>query len=57
MRSCLSFLVVEFMRQGLSPQKACELGVQRMLKLPPANITPDKMYPQLTVAVIAMNSF
>ena len=44
---CGSFLVVEFMRHGMSPQKACEEAVKRLLK---AN--PDK--PQ--VGFIALNT-
>lgn len=31
LRTVGCFLVVEFMRQGYSPQKACELGVQRII--------------------------
>ena len=30
MRSCLSFLVVQYMRAGNSPQKACEMGIAHM---------------------------
>lgn len=33
MRACLSFLVVELMRQGLSPQAACRAGIERLLAL------------------------
>ena len=33
MRTCLSFLVVEMMRQGKSPQEACSIGISRMLEL------------------------
>ncbi len=32
MRFCPSFLVVELMRQGLSPQEACEEALRRMLQ-------------------------
>jgi N4-(beta-N-acetylglucosaminyl)-L-asparaginase len=35
-RSCGSFLVVELMRQGYSPQSACEEAVSRILKRKPA---------------------
>lgn len=31
-RTCGSFLVVELMRQGMSPQKACEVAVDRIRK-------------------------
>jgi isoaspartyl peptidase/L-asparaginase-like protein (Ntn-hydrolase superfamily) len=35
MKTLGSFLIVEFMRQGLSPQEACEKGIQRIVdKLP-----------------------
>lgn len=34
MRGCLSYLVVEFMRQGLSPQEACTRTIERLLNLP-----------------------
>jgi len=33
MRYCGSFLVVEFMRQGMHPQKACEEAVHRIARL------------------------
>ena len=33
MRTCLSFIVVEFIRQGKSPQEACRLGIERILEL------------------------
>jgi N4-(beta-N-acetylglucosaminyl)-L-asparaginase len=32
-RACGSFLVVELMRQGKSPQEACELAVKRVIRL------------------------
>ena len=32
-RACGSFLVVEMMRQGKSPQEACEIAVKRVVKL------------------------
>jgi N4-(beta-N-acetylglucosaminyl)-L-asparaginase len=32
-RSCGSFLVVEMMRQGNSPQHACEIAIKRVIKL------------------------
>ena len=30
LRSCLSFLVVEYMRNGFSPQDACTMGIKRL---------------------------
>lgn len=32
-RACGSFLIVELMRQGKTPQEACELAVKRVIKL------------------------
>lgn len=32
---CGSFLVVEFMRQGMSPQKACEQTIKRLIRFNP----------------------
>lgn len=32
-RACSSFLMVEKMREGMSPQQACEIAIQRMLKM------------------------
>ncbi len=32
-RACSSFLVVEKMREGMTPQQACELAIKRMLKM------------------------
>jgi N4-(beta-N-acetylglucosaminyl)-L-asparaginase len=36
MRTCGSFLVVEFMRQGLSPEKACKAAVKRIIETNPS---------------------
>lgn len=69
-RSCLAFLVVELMRNGLSPQAACSEGIRRMTLLKPkrslsspesAMLGPSPspgsgMYTQLTVAVVAMDA-
>jgi len=33
MRVCLSFLVVELMRLGQTPQTACVQGIQRLMQL------------------------
>jgi isoaspartyl peptidase/L-asparaginase-like protein (Ntn-hydrolase superfamily) len=33
MRVCLSFLIVEKMKNGKSPQRACEEGIERLLEL------------------------
>ena len=65
MRTCLSFYVVEQMRQGRSPQEACALGIQRMLELEQSaidgidiasNVSSVYQHPKLTVGVIAMDS-
>jgi N4-(beta-N-acetylglucosaminyl)-L-asparaginase len=37
MRNCLSFLVVELMRNGLSPQEACEAAIRRAAATAPAD--------------------
>ena len=61
MRSCLSFLVVEKLREGHSVQEACRMGLERLLDLerPGYDITEAPgaaaMYPRLTAAVIAMD--
>ena len=64
MRTCLSYLVVESMRQGHSPQEACRLGIERLYELSP-KFNPDSttaprtgetsMHTKLTVGVIAMS--
>lgn len=38
MRYCGSFLVVEYMRQGLHPQSACEATIQRIAKQDPKGL-------------------
>jgi isoaspartyl peptidase/L-asparaginase-like protein (Ntn-hydrolase superfamily) len=38
MRYCGSFMVVEFMRQGLSPQAACEQTIQRIARQDPRGL-------------------
>ena len=38
MRYCGSFLVVEFMRQGLSPQEACVATIQRIARQDPRGV-------------------
>lgn len=53
MRSCLSFLIVEHMRFGKSPQEACKEAIRRILSL--KRTTPEGMHAKLTVAVIAMD--
>ena len=53
MRSCLSFLIVELMRAGHSPQEACKVAISRVLAL--KRSAPEGMHPKLTVAVIAMD--
>jgi N4-(beta-N-acetylglucosaminyl)-L-asparaginase len=58
MRGCLAFLVVENMRNGLSPGEACRVGIRRIMDLHPKNeVEGPTMYERgsLTVAVIAMD--
>lgn len=43
-RSCGSFLVVENMRHGMSPQEACEDAIKRVIKMNPKRIETDKGY-------------
>ena len=54
MRTCLSFLAVEYMRAGKTPQDACKLSIERLLKLESNQF--EKMHSKLTVGLIAMNS-
>lgn len=64
MRVCLSFLVVEYIRQGMSPQMACAKGIERVMSLRPAAKSDQfassrevekTMHVKLTVGVIAMD--
>lgn len=61
LRTCLSFVVVEFMRGGDSPQLACKKGIARleaMVKRSAAGSSAEevhRMHDRLTVAVMAMN--
>lgn len=67
LRTCLSFLVVEYMREGLSPTLACRRGIERLKEIvirdrPVVGIgvgsgedSKDHMYQRLTVAVMAMS--
>lgn len=48
LRSCASFLVVELMRQGKSPNEACKTAVDRIIKLHPN-------YKDFQVGLIALN--
>lgn len=48
MKNVSSFLIVELMRQGNSPQKACELAMERIIKRNP-------QYSDYQVGFIAMN--
>lgn len=45
---CSSFLIVELMRQGYNPQRACEEAIKRIIK-------KNKDYRDFQVAFIAMN--
>mmetsp|Transcript_279 Transcript_279/g.520 ORF Transcript_279/g.520 Transcript_279/m.520 type:complete len:370 (+) Transcript_279:83-1192(+) len=58
MRCCLSFLVVEYMRMGLSPTEACQKGIERLKQIVDRrpNFGNQSMHQQLTVAVIALNN-
>ncbi len=47
-RKCGSFLVVEMMRQGLSPTEACKIAVERIMK-------HEKKIKDLQVGFLAMN--
>ncbi len=49
MKSLGSFLVVELMRQGMSPQKACEMTIERIMKKYPVDD------PETQVGFLAMN--
>ena len=55
MRSCLSFLCVEYMRQGLSPNEACRKSIERIMSLTPPSSSVIKMHSQLVVGIIAMD--
>ena len=48
MKNVSSFLIVELMRQGNSPQKACELAMERIIKRNP-------QYKDFQVGFIAIN--
>ena len=48
MRTLGSFLIVELMRNGLSPQQACEKGIQRLTDT-------VKIHPQMQVGYIAVS--
>ncbi len=48
LKQCSTFLIVEFMRQGKSPQKACEEAIKRIIR-------KNKNYKDFQVAFIAMN--
>jgi N4-(beta-N-acetylglucosaminyl)-L-asparaginase len=48
LRTCGSFLIVELMRQGLSPQKACEAGVKRVIQ-------KNKNYKDVQIGFLAIN--
>ncbi|CAM9705254.1 unnamed protein product [Chrysoparadoxa australica] len=62
LRTCLSFLVVEHMRNGLNPHEACLKGIQRLQEVPGITGTSSegagdgqRQHKQLTVAVMAMS--
>ncbi|MEP7320562.1 MAG: N(4)-(beta-N-acetylglucosaminyl)-L-asparaginase [Saprospiraceae bacterium] len=49
LRQCSTFLIVELMRQGATPQKACEEAILRIIKSNPSS------YKDIQVAFIAIN--
>lgn len=62
LRTCLSFLVVEYMRAGHAPGVACRKGIARLEEIvhgPAAGAGDDgegaRMHDRLTVAVAAMS--
>ena len=55
MRCCLSFLAVEFMRQGHSPQEACSMAIQRLQQLHDAHPPAENMHSTLVVGIVAMD--
>ncbi len=55
MRTCVSFLIVESIRNGMSVQEACVSGIRRIQALVPKKPTLDTMHTKLVVGVIAMD--
>lgn len=58
LRTCLSFLVVELMRGGMSPAEAAREGIRRTVKIVEGtelDAETARMHPRLTVAVLAMS--
>lgn len=49
MRYCASFLIVEFMRSGLSPTLACQAAIERVVALDPRGID------ELSINFVALN--
>lgn len=47
MKDCISFLAVEYMRMGFSPQAACRLSIERAH----ARLKHDKAIPMAVIAV------
>lgn len=56
MRTCISFMVVEYIRHGTPVQEACRLAIERLQRLPPSYGT-DKMHTSLVVGIVAMDRF
>lgn len=44
MRHCATFLIVELMRQGMTPQRACEEAVHRIARLDPRGYALDACF-------------
>lgn len=59
MRCCLTFLAVELMRQGYSPQEACKVAISRIQRLhdadPPPIDASNRMHTSPVVGIVAMN--
>jgi hypothetical protein len=54
MRVCLSFLVVEYLRNGQNVQEACRLAISRLQHIPRPQ-GKQTMHSTLTVGVVAMD--
>ncbi len=55
MKNLTCFLIVEYMRQGKSPQEACVLGCRRILKHAPRSLFMENGKPIFNVTCYALN--
>jgi isoaspartyl peptidase/L-asparaginase-like protein (Ntn-hydrolase superfamily) len=55
MRTCVSFLIVECIRNGMTAQDACVEGVKRVLRLKPRKPSVETMSSKLVIGVVAMD--